>query len=101
MIVFNTTYLVSKNTEALFLAWIKSEYVPAVERTGLLKSPRLFKVLVSEEEGITYSLQFEAETVSSMSEFKKQFLAGLEQMVFDKFGESVLHFSSYLKSCEI
>ena len=75
--------------------------MPAVQKVGLLGAPRLYKVLVSEEEGITYSLQFDAETVADMSKFKKQHLADLEQMLFSRFGESVLHFSTYLKSCAI
>ncbi len=75
--------------------------MPAVQKIGLLGAPRLYKVLVSEEEGITYSLQFDAESVADMSKFKNQHLAELEQMLFRRFGESVLHFSTYLKSCAI
>ena len=101
MLVFNTTYLVAKASENDFLAWMKAVYVPAVQKVGLLGAPWLYKVLVSEEEGITYSLQFDAETVADMSKFKKQHLADLEQMLFSRFGESVLHFSTYLKSCAI
>ena len=76
MLVFNTTYLVAKASEIDFLAWMKAVYVPAVRKTGLVGAPRLYKVLVSEEEE-------------------------LEQMLFLRFGESVLHFSTYLKSCAI
>ncbi len=101
MIVFNTTYLVPKNLETVFLAWMKAEYVPAVMDTHLLGSPRLYKVLVNEDEGITYSLQFDAEGVSQMADFKKRCLPEMERMVFEKFGEALLHFSSYLKSCEL
>lgn len=101
MIVFNTTYLVAKPVESTFLRWMKMEYVPWVMETGLLSNPRLYKVLVSEEEGITYSLQFDAESVSAMSDFKKKRLPALEQKLAEKFGESVLHFASYLKSCEL
>ena len=101
MLVFNTTYLVSKASENDFLAWMKAVYVPAVQKIGLLGAPRLYKVLVSEEEGVTYSLQFDAETVADMSKFRNQYLDELEQLLFLRFGESVLHFSTYLKSCEI
>lgn len=101
MIVFNTTYLVAKGVETAFLQWMKSEYAPLITQTGLLTNGRLFKVLVSEEEGITYSLQFDAEGVSEMAEFKKRCWPDLEKRVSARFGEAVLQFSTYLKSCDL
>lgn len=70
MIVFNTTYLVAKGAESAFLQWVKEVYAPLITQTGLLTNGRLFKVLVSEEEGITYSLQFDAEGVPEMADSK-------------------------------
>ncbi|MCQ2225941.1 MAG: DUF4286 family protein [Paludibacteraceae bacterium] len=101
MIVFNTTYLVAKGVETAFLQWMKSEYAPLITQTGLLTNGRLFKVLVSEEEGITYSLQFDAEGVSEMADFKKRCWPDLEKRVSARFGEAVLQFSTYLKSCDL
>lgn len=97
MILFNTTYLVTPNTEKTFLYWLSSVYVPKIKETGLVSNPRLLKVLTDEKDGISYSLQVEAENVSQMNEFKKKHLGALEEEVSKTFGERVLFFSTYLK----
>lgn len=63
MLIYNTTYQVEEGQEDNFLIWIKEFYLPEVEKNGLLRAPRLVRVLSHREEGSAcYSLQFEVES---------------------------------------
>ena len=101
MIIFNTTYLVHPQLEQKFLTWMKQTYIPQVKEVGLLQNPRLFKVLTDEKEGISFSLQWEAETVACMGQFGKNHQSQLEALVSKTFGESVLFFSTHLKEYDL
>ena len=63
MLVYNTTYHVDDEMIGNFLIWLKECYIPEVEKHGLLKTPRLCKVLNHREDtGVSYSLQWVAES---------------------------------------
>lgn len=101
MIIFNTTYLVHPQLEQRFLTWVRETYVPQIKELGLLKSPRLLKVLTDEKDGISFSLQWEAESISVMGQFGKKHQSQLEALVSKTFGEGVLFFSTHLKEYEL
>ncbi|MBO4530646.1 MAG: DUF4286 family protein [Paludibacteraceae bacterium] len=101
MILFNTTYLVAPEVEKRFLYWLSSELTPEIKATGLISNIRLFKVLTDEKDGISYSFQLEAESISEMNEFKKHHLTKMETEVSNTFGERVLFFCTYLKQYEL
>ncbi len=61
MLVFNTTYHVEGGQEKYFLIWMQEYYLPEVEKTGVLHSPRIARILSHREEGSCYSVQFEVE----------------------------------------
>lgn len=99
--IHNTTYLVGKESEQRFLQWLRSNYIPAAIETGLVYDAKLMKVLTTEEEGISYSLQFTSKDVRDLNTFKKGFFASNELELRSQFGERVLYFSTILKPCEI
>ncbi len=99
--IMNTTYLVGKETEQRFLNWLRNEYVPQALETRLVSDARLMKVLTSEEEGISYSLQFTAENIHHLNQFKKEFFSLRELDIRKHFGERVLYFSTLLRRCEL
>ena len=53
MLIYNTTYQVEEGQEDNFLIWIKEFYLPEVEKTGALHTPRIVRVLSHREEGST------------------------------------------------
>ena len=59
MLVYNTTYHVEDGQEKYFLIWMQEYYLPEVEKTGILRSPRITRILSHREEGNCYSVQFE------------------------------------------
>ncbi|MDR1729152.1 MAG: DUF4286 family protein [Prevotellaceae bacterium] len=97
MIVFNTTYLVSLDVHDAWLQWISFRHIPSMLDTSFFIEHRLFKVLVDEEQGITYSLQFSSPDMATIEEWQKKHRAETEADLRETFGESVMSFSTLLE----
>lgn len=101
MIIFNTTYLVARHQENNFLQRVKNVHASMIQGNPLVSQCRLFKVLAENPEGISYSFQIEADSVSMMNEFKKRYQDEIGNRITNGFGEDVLSFSTYLKEHEL
>ncbi|MBP5456509.1 MAG: DUF4286 family protein [Paludibacteraceae bacterium] len=97
MMIFNTTYVVDEKIHAAWMQWMRNYYIKEIEETTPLSEPALFKVLSQEVEGESYCLQFSAPSILEMKEWENKHKERLEEMMREKFGESVLFFSTYLK----
>lgn len=96
MIVFNTTYLVSEEVHDKWIERIAGVFIPTMVSTGIFSNPRLYKVLVNENEGITYSLQFSVQDGSDLKKCEEEYNEMLETSMRQVFGESVLFFTTLL-----
>jgi len=65
--------------------------------TSFFKEPRLFKVMVEEKEGITYSLQFSAQNMEMVRQWQQQYQDEMNNDLRETFGESVVFFSTFLE----
>jgi hypothetical protein len=97
MIVFNTTFLVSFEVHDTWLQWISSRHIPFMLSTSFFELPRLFKVLVEEDQGITYSLQFSSPDMKTVRQWIECHKQDVENELIETFGESVLFFSTFLE----
>lgn len=66
MLIYNTTYHTSDKVHDNFLIWLRESYIPEVEKCGILKLPRLCRILSHHEEGTAYSLQWEVEDSAAL-----------------------------------
>ena len=62
MLIYNTTFQVDDEIHDNFLIWMKESYIPQVEQKGMLKQPRICRVLSHRDEGSCYTLQWEVES---------------------------------------
>ena len=97
MIIYNITFNVEDETKDEWMNWIKKEFVPAMTKSGLLKNPQLRELLIDEQQGTSYALQFEADSLNDLDIFKKEELFDLLSSVREKFGEKVVFFPTEMK----
>jgi len=72
MILYNVTVILDESIHNEWLEWMKSEYIPNVMNTGYFVSNRLLKVLDSPNEGITYCVQYIADTSEQVNEYQQK-----------------------------
>lgn len=61
MLIYNTTFHAEDDVHDNFMIWLKESYIPEVEKYGVLRAPRLCRLLSHHDEGTAYSLQWEVE----------------------------------------
>ena len=71
MIIYNVTVNVDDSIQDEWIAWMKKEHIQAVLDTGLFTGYRFTKVLVEEESGTTYSIQYEAADLESFKLYEQ------------------------------
>ncbi|WP_294634286.1 DUF4286 family protein [uncultured Bacteroides sp.] len=101
MLIYNTTYQVEEEQEDNFLIWIKEFYLPEVEKNGLLRAPRLVRVLSHREEGSTcYSLQFEVESSAILHRWHMGQGVRLNEELLKIFKDKVVGFPTLMEVIE-
>ncbi|MCM1162671.1 MAG: DUF4286 family protein [Muribaculaceae bacterium] len=99
MIIVNTTFYVDSALESEFLTWLRSSYIPA----SPLSAPSLARILldVGEEGMNAYALKLCAETMTEA----QAWIEGEASLLFGtlgmKYGEKVLHFTTFMESIEL
>ena len=97
MYIINTTYAVPSAQCNEWKKWVSETLFPAVIRTELLTSPRMYKVMVASENGDeSFCVQFST-GIEGVRLWKKELKATTQKLVSDTFGLSVIGFSTILK----
>lgn len=74
MVLYNVTVGIDPDIEMEWLSWMKSHHIPAVMDTGMFLSHKIFKVISPEqEESISYSVQYFAESVDMVVKYLDAF----------------------------
>jgi hypothetical protein len=78
MILYNVTINIDKDVETEWLNWMKNEHIPQVLQSGCFIEHKIFKLLVDEESGTTYAIQYFAATMDKVKEYQQNYAAGLQ-----------------------
>lgn len=97
MILYNITVIIDDAIEKEWLHWINTNFVPQAMSSNLLASNRLLKVLESPNEGITYCLQFVADTLQNYNDFKSLHASALLDAHSIKFKNQSVFFSTIME----
>ncbi|HWD86483.1 MAG TPA: DUF4286 family protein [Mucilaginibacter sp.] len=69
MLIYNETFIIDDAIVDDWLRWIRDNHIPSVLGTGSFDGYKLYTVLDSPNEGITYCLQFQTTSVERYSDF--------------------------------
>lgn len=98
MLIYNTTYHVEEDQEKYFLIWMQEVYLQEVEKTGLLKSPRMVRVLSHRDEGSAcFSVQFEVEDSATLHHWHQLQGAKLNEELVKIFKDKVVGFPTLME----
>ena len=101
MLIYNTTYQVEEKLEENFLIWLKECYLPEVEKYGVLRSPRILRILSHREEGSScFSLQFEVENSGMLHRWHLEQGAKLNEELTKIFNDKVVGFPTLMEVME-
>ncbi len=96
MIIYNVTSNIDINVHDQWLKWIK-EHIPQVLSTGCFIEAKLTKVLVDEDQSVTYSVQYRAKSREDLDLYYSKFADNLRQDAVKHFADKVLAFRTELE----
>ena len=97
MIIYNVTLNVDQEVHEEWLNWMKETHIPDVMATGLFLDNRLCRVLVDDEGGITYAIQYTCADMPTLERYKKDHAPRLQAETEKQFGGKFVAFRTLLE----
>jgi len=100
MIIFNDTVIVEESVHQEWLKWMQEVYIPEVMATGNFKSYQVLNVIDSPNEGVTYCIQYNAETLTDFNQFYTKHLHRLQALHNNEFKDHFVIFNTLMQTVE-
>lgn len=97
MIIYNVTVNIDNSVHDEWLNWMRNKHIPDVMATGHFIEHKICKVLVEEEQGTTYSIQYTCSTMKNLEEYRAKHASRLQREVADKYGDKLVAFRTLLE----
>jgi hypothetical protein len=97
MIIYNVTVNIENDVREEWLQWMKSKHIPDVMATGYFLENKVCKVLVDEEQGTTYSIQYTCANMDDLKEYQTNHAPRLQKEVADKYANKFVAFRTLLE----
>lgn len=101
MLIYNETFIIDDAIADEWLVWIKNNHIPAVLGTGSFDGYKLYTILDSPNEGITYCLQFQTDQVERYSNFFYKHLESIHAAHNAQFEERFALFHTLMESVDL
>ena len=97
MIIYNVTTNIDNDVREEWLHWMKTIHIPDVMNTGYFLEYKMCKVLIDEEQGTTYSVQYTCASMKELEDYKTKHGPRLQKDVADKYGNKAVSFRTLLE----
>jgi len=99
MLIYNTTYQVEEGDAKHFVIYLHEIFVPAVEKSGMLKNARLTRILSHQQDDGSecFSLQFEVESSAILHKWYSSEGNGLNEELVKTFDGRVVGFPTLME----
>jgi len=97
MIIYNVTVNIEHDVHDEWLNYMKNEHIPDVMKTNCFIESKICKVLVEEEQGVTYSIQYTAKDMETYEKYKQEHAPRLQQEVKDRYANKFVAFRTLLE----
>jgi hypothetical protein len=100
MIIFNDTVIIEEAIQQKWLKWIKEVHIPAVMATGHFKSYQVLNVIDSPNEGVTYCIQYRADSIADFNQFYSKHLHRLQEAHNQEFENQFVIFNTLMQTVD-
>jgi hypothetical protein len=97
MIIYNVTVNIENDVCEEWLHWMKTIHIPDVMATGYFLENKICKVLVDEEQGTTFSIQYTAASMKELEEYQRLHAPRLQKEHADKYAKKSVAFRTLLE----
>ncbi len=97
MILYNVTIIIEESIQEEWLHWMQATHIEEVMKTGCFVSNRILRVIDSPNEGITYCIQYIADTQEKYNEYQEKFAARLQADFPEQFSNKFVAFRTTME----
>ena len=98
MILYNVTIKVDHSIAGPWLTWLKEEHIPEMIKTGCFTGATILQLLeVDESEGMTYAVQYHANSKALYNRYIKEYAADMRKKSTEKWGDKFIAFRSVMQ----
>jgi hypothetical protein len=97
MIIYNVTISIDHSVHDDWIHWMRSVHIPDVMATGHFLEHKICKVLVDDDSGITYSIQYTASTMEDLEAYQKNEAPRLQKDHSDRYKDKFVAFRTLLE----
>ncbi len=97
MYIYNVTVNIEKQVHQDWLKWMKEVHIPDVLATGMFIDNRLCQVMVDEEQGITYSIQYRVKDLDTLKLYQQMYAPKLQAEHMNRYRDKFVAFRTILR----
>ena len=98
MIIYNVTIKVDHSIASFWLDWLQQEHIPDLINTGCFSKATVLRLLETDEsDGITYAVQYVAESKEMYNRYIEKFADGIRKKGTEKWGDKFIAFRSVMQ----
>lgn len=97
MYIYNVTVNIDDAVREAWLDWMQKTHIPDVLNTGLFKSCRFCRVMVDEESGTTWSIQYFVKDLETFKLYQEMYAPALQNEHQEKFAGKFVAFRTMLE----
>ena len=97
MYIYNITINIEKSIEEDWLRWMQEKHIPEMLNTGKFFEAKMCQVMVEEDQGVTYSVQYTTDSKETLEKYYQENAAQLRQEGLMLFKEKFVAFRTELK----
>lgn len=100
MIVYNVTVNIDDSVREEWLDWMKNIHIPDVVSTGCFTQGKIYRIMVQEQQGVSYSIQYTAVSMEEIQRYMKNFAPDLQREHTAKYKDKFTAFRTLLEEVE-
>lgn len=97
MLLYNATLIIEEASAPAWLQWMQEEYLPMLMSKDIFVSKRLLKVVDSPNEGLTYCVQFIADTQEKCAIYQNEYAVDYINEMNLRFKEKYVSFTTIME----
>ena len=96
-IIYNVTVNIDDSVHEEWLQWMKEKHIPDVMKTGCFLDNRICRILVDEESGTSYSIQYTCESMNKLKEYQEKHAPRLQKEHSERYKDKFVAFRTLLE----
>lgn len=97
MYILNTTYKVQTDVHKKWLGHLAQHHIPAALNSRLIANYKVHHVMVEEDDGLTFAIQYHFSDESALLDFEHKFKDELDGALWNKFPNQFVFFTTKIK----